>query len=86
MEESLLVVTQQWYQELVKRAAQNPHAAMRLFLVNACLEVLKDQSDSEEELLVKALDRLGIGIDQALPGGWSEFRNYMPEFRRFIEV
>lgn len=83
METHVLVVSQRWYQEF-KRAANDPHAAMHLLLVQACLDVIKDAQQGEQDpevLVVKALDRLGEGIAQTLSGGWCEFRNYMPEGR-----
>lgn len=83
MEASLLTVSQRWYQELVLRAAHDEQAAFQLFLVQSCLDALKEamkqDESSGEEITEQMLERLGRGIAQVLPGGSKEFRSYMPE-------
>lgn len=80
------IISDELYQILTQRAARNEKWAAYFLLFNACYEILKQTPITQEgyeqvdidELLARALERLGKMVEKVLPGGAEEFDEYMP--------
>jgi hypothetical protein len=86
------LVSNELYQQLVRRAAHDERWAAYFLLINTCCAIAAKIPTTEgalnevdvERLLIDAMERIGRVVYDVLPGGLDEFYHYMPQPRKAV--
>ena len=84
------LVSDELYQQLVRRAAHDERWAAYFLIVNTCYAIAAKIPTTEdalseadiERLLIDAMEHIGRVVQDVLPGGLEEFYHYMPQWQK----